>query len=143
MSGLDSELIRYAIDTARERGFRQIKITLGDDGFSATLPAETRSEAIEPSEEQSEGEPTVAEQLSAEPKETIIEAPAVGYFRAVEPALTQGAVISAGDKIGEVVALGLANDVNTIVDGEILEVCVEDGDAVEYGQSILLVRQKI
>ena len=142
MSGLDSELIRYAIDTARERGYRQIKIRLGDDGFSATLPAESNQEAAEPSEE-AEGEPTVAEQLSAEPKETVIEAPAVGYFRAVEPALTPGAVISAGDKIGEVVALGLANDVNTIVDGEILEVCVEDGEAVEYGQSILLVRQKV
>ena len=142
MSGLDSELIRYAIDTARERGFRQIKIKLGDDGFSATLPADTCSEDAGSSEEAS-GEPTVSEQLSAEPQETTIEAPAVGYFRAVEPALTQGAVISAGDKIGEVVALGLANDVNTSVDGEILEVCVEDGDAVEYGQSILLVRQMI
>lgn len=141
MSGLDSELIKYAIDTARERGFRQVKIKLGDDSFSATLPAQL-GEANENGSENEPGEPTVVEQLSADPVETTIEAPAVGYFRAVEPALTQGALLSAGDKVGEIVALGLANDISTTVDGEILKVCVEDGDAVEFGQSILLMRQK-
>lgn len=142
MPGLDSELIQYAIDTARERGFKQVNIRLGDSSFSATLSAEPGTEPAEEADDAS-SEPSVVEQLSVEPIETNIEAPAVGYFRAVEPALTQGQILSAGDKVGEVVALGLANDVNTSIDGEILEVCVEDGEPVEYGQPILLLRQKL
>ena len=45
-----------------------------------------------------------------------------------------------GDKVGEVVALGLANDVTAKQGGEVAEVCVVDGDSVEFGQRILLLR---
>jgi len=141
MAGLDSDLIRYAIDTARERGFRQFKIKLGDDSFSATLSVDLCDDQVAESDSLTEGETVQAS--THEPVETTVEAPAVGYFRANNPPLELGAVLSAGDKVGEIVALGLANDVNVKVDGEIVELFVEDGAAVEYGQSIMMLRQKV
>jgi biotin carboxyl carrier protein len=63
----------------------------------------------------------------------------VGYYRAVVD-LKVGDKLAEGDKVGEVVALGLANDVTALGSGEIAEVCVADGEAVEFGQKLLLLR---
>lgn len=131
MPGLDSEQIRHAITTAQSRGFRQVRIRLGEDRFSAVLSA---APALEPEESD---EPEVA--LVTAPKGLSVASPAVGYFRAVVE-LRAGNKVSEGDKVGEVVALGIANDVYAGGSGEVEEVLVSDGDAVEFGQSLVKLR---
>ena len=44
--------------------------------------------------------------------------------------------MNAGDKIGEMVALGIVNDLVAPTNGKVAEICVEDGSAVEFGQVI-------
>lgn len=135
MAELDSDQIRHAVRTARERGFRQVRVRLGDSRFAATLPASNgRAEPVE-----TEAHPQKA--LVQDPAELSVESPAVGYFRALDPAVEAGHDVKAGDKVGEVLALGLANDVASPVDGRIKEVCVHEGEAVEFGQTIAIVRQ--
>lgn len=73
--------------------------------------------------------------------ESHVESPVVGYFRALDPAIEAGDEVKAGEKVGEVLALGLANDVASPVDGRVEEVCVQDGEAVEFGQTVAIVRQ--
>lgn len=131
MPGLDSEQIRHAIMTAQSRGFRQVRIRLGEDRFSAVLSA---APVLEPEETD---EPEVAP--VAAPKELSVASPAVGYFRAVVE-LRTGDKVNEGDKVGEVVALGIANDVHAGGSGEVEEVLVSDGDSVEYGQSLVKLR---
>lgn len=131
MPGLDSDQIRHAITTAQSRGFRQVRIRLGEDRFSAVLSA---APVLEPEEsDEPEAAPLAA------PKELSVSSPAVGYFRAVVE-LRTGDKVNEGDKVGEVVALGIANDVTAGDGGEVDEVLVSDGDAVEYGQRLVKLR---
>jgi biotin carboxyl carrier protein len=65
----------------------------------------------------------------------------VGYFKASDAMVKVGDIVKEGDKIGEVVALGLANDVTAKEGGQVAEVCVVDGDSVEFGQRILVLRK--
>ena len=134
MAELDSDHIRHAVRTARERGFRQVRVRLGDSRFAATLPP-AAGQAAQP-------ETKVAPQtaLVQEATEQTVESPAVGYFRALDPAVAAGDEVQAGEKIGEVLALGLANDVTSPVAGNVEEVCVKDGQAVEFGQAVAIVR---
>ncbi len=141
MSKLDKDTIKYAVDTARERGYRQVKLRLGDSKFSATLGVES----AEPIVEEVETDVAVVESSDVEAApapsvvETEIKAEGVGYFKATDPAVAESDAISSGDKVGEIMAVGMANDITSSVDGSVLEVLVNDGDAVEYGQVLMKV----
>ncbi|MCH8978319.1 MAG: biotin/lipoyl-binding protein [Armatimonadetes bacterium] len=134
MADLDSDQIRHAVRTARERGFRQVRVRLGDSRFAATLPPGNGDEPRPVSQEA----PHTA--LVQGPTDQSVESPAVGYFRALDPAVAVGDDVEEGEKVGEVVALGLANDVASPVAGRVEEVCVQDGQAVEFGQKVAIVR---
>lgn len=135
MSGLDSDQIRHSILTAQARGYRQVRVRLGDDRFSAVLPAAAVADS------ESDGEYAVVAEAPAAPVQQAVKSPAVGYFRAPEATVKVGDIVKEGDKVGEVVALGLANDVTVKEGGEVAEVCVVDGDTVEFGQQILVLRK--
>ncbi len=131
MPGLDSEQIRHAILTAKTKGYRQVRIRLGEDRFSAVLSPSISQEVEE------DDEPVLP--FAAVASELAVSSPAVGYFRAVVE-LRVGDKLAPGDKVGEVVALGIANDVTAQESGEVAEVFVADGDPVEFGQKIALLR---
>jgi len=63
----------------------------------------------------------------------IATSPAVGVFRSVA---TVGARVRAGDRIAVVDLLGIAQDVNAPIDGVLVEVFAETGEAVEYGEEL-------
>jgi biotin carboxyl carrier protein len=62
--------------------------------------------------------------------------PAVGVFR---PGLAPGATVRAGDRIAVVDQLGIPVDVTSPVDGVVGATLVEPGDAVEYGEALVVV----
>lgn len=133
MPGLDSDAIRHAILTAQARGYRQVRVRLGEDRFSAVLADAPQHEP------EADDEAPLAEAAVVMASEQSVDSPAVGYFRAVAD-LVVGSRVAEGDKVGEVVALGLANDVTAKASGAVAEMLVEDGAAVEYGQKILVLR---
>lgn len=135
MSGLDSDQIRHAILTAQARGYRQVRVRLGEDRFSAVLSAAVEKEA------EADGEYAVVSDGPVAAVEQTVKSPAVGYFKASDAMVKVGDIVKEGDKIGEVVALGLANDVTAKEGGQVAEVCVVDGDSVEFGQRILVLRK--
>ena len=63
----------------------------------------------------------------------IATSPAVGVFRSVT---TVGARVRAGDRIAVVDLLGIAQDVVAPIDGVLVEVFAETGEAVEYGEEL-------
>ena len=75
----------------------------------------------------------------AGPQEAVVPAPVVGYIRGLSK-LEVGQKIESGTVVAEITALGLANDVVCKSSGEISEICVTDGDAVEFGQPVLKVK---
>ncbi len=66
-----------------------------------------------------------------------VTSPLVGIFR---PVVGVGAHVEPGQPLGAIEALGLPTSVEAPAAGTIEEVLVVDGGAVEFGQTLLLVR---
>lgn len=69
---------------------------------------------------------------------SVATSPAVGTFQP-RTDLMVGARIRAGDRLGAVDMLGIAQEVVAPVDGIVGASLVEPGDAVEYGQELLVI----
>ena len=73
-----------------------------------------------------------------------ITSPMVGsFYRAASPGATPFAEVGKTVSVGQVVciieAMKLMNEIESEVSGTIVEVCVQDGKPVEYGQVLMLV----
>lgn len=131
MASLESKTIRHALASARERGFRSVRLRAGEARFQAELSTTFIEEVWENAEAMPDDE--VVSKFSN------IVSPVVGYFRPHEP-LEIGRRVERGGVVAAVTALGLANDVVSPVDGEIVEVLAEPEQALEYGQPIARIR---
>ena len=77
-------------------------------------------------------------------KGNAILSPLVGtfYSRASvesEPFVKVGDTVSAGDVVCIVEAMKLMNEIESEFSGKIVEICVKNGQAVEYGQPLMYV----
>ena len=85
--------------------------------------------------------------VQEEPKEEYkeIKSPMVGTFYS-KPSPDKEAFVKVGDKVkkGQVVciieAMKLMNEIESEFDGEVVEVCLNDGDAVEYGKPLFKLK---
>jgi biotin carboxyl carrier protein len=68
----------------------------------------------------------------------VATSPAVGIFRP-RPEARAGTRVRAGDRLGSVDMLGVAQEVVSPSDGVVGASLVEAGDAVEYGQELILI----
>jgi len=87
----------------------------------------------------------VAVQTSVEqPRGTAITSPMVGAFYAspspgAKPFVKVGDTVAAGQVVCIVEAMKLMNEIESEVSGKITQICVEDGQSVEYGQVLMYV----
>ncbi len=80
----------------------------------------------------------------AEKKGTPIVSPMVGTFYTspspdAKPFVTVGQTINKGDKVCIIEAMKLMNEIETEISGKIVEICVQDGQPVEFGQVLMYV----
>lgn len=91
--------------------------------------------------------PELAAQTPAavpEPKGTEVTAPMVGVFYAApapgdEPFVHVGSKVKAGETLCIIEAMKVLNEVTAETDGEVLEICVADGDLVEFGSCLMRI----
>ena len=92
--------------------------------------------------------PAAAQQTAApateQPKGTAITSPMVGAFYAApspgaKPFVKVGDTVAAGQVVCIVEAMKLMNEIESQVSGKITQICVEDGQSVEYGQVLMYV----
>lgn len=88
-------------------------------------------------------EPPYAEPASAAALAEV-RAPLVGIFRAAltpggRPAVAPGDVVREGQVVGAIEALNVLNEVEAAAPGRVRDILVGDGQAVEYGQTLLVV----
>ncbi len=84
------------------------------------------------------------EKQADKPKGSAITSPMVGAFYAApapgaKPFVKVGDVVSAGQVVCIVEAMKLMNEIESEVSGKITQICVEDGQSVEYGQVLMYV----
>jgi biotin carboxyl carrier protein len=74
--------------------------------------------------------------LGGDAARALATSPTVGVFR---PGTAIGARVRAGDRIAIVDLLGIPQDVLAPIDGTLVDVFVQAGEAVEYGEEIAAV----
>lgn len=130
------------------------EITLKDNDIEITLKKDSVEQMLVPPPIppivqliQQAAEEVVEEAKPAETQETKrvpITSPMVGSFYAsaspnAKPFVKVGDVVAAGQVVCIIEAMKLMNEIETEVSGKIVEICVEDGQSVEYGQVLMYV----
>ena len=88
---------------------------------------------------------TTGDKNAQEENYKIIKSPMVGTFYS-RPAPNKEAFAKAGDTVkkGQVIciveAMKLMNEIESEFDGEIAEICIKDGDLVEYGMPLFKIK---
>ena len=89
---------------------------------------------------------TVDEPVEEKParKATAITSPMVGTFYAAsspdaEPYVKVGDTIKSGQVVCIIEAMKLMNEIEADVSGKIIEICVENGQTIEFGQVLMYV----
>ena len=89
--------------------------------------------------------PKVSEPAVSEVKKgTPIVSPMVGTFYTspspeAKPFVTVGQTVNKGDKVCIIEAMKLMNEIEAEVSGKVVEICVQDGQPVEFGQVLMYV----
>jgi acetyl-CoA carboxylase biotin carboxyl carrier protein len=103
-------------------------------GVGAAIPA-----AAGPTVATTEGEPEI--------ELAVVKSPVVGmFYRAPEPGAPDFVDIGASVKKGQVLciieAMKLMNEIDSEYDGEIINIYVENGQPVQYGERLFAIRTK-
>lgn len=139
--------IKELIQALEQSSLTSLEINQGDTSVKleknyATAPVIQAAPAIEipsaaPQAKQSVTEPAPA----AQPKGTAVICPLVGVFYAAPspndaPFVAVGDTVKKGDVLCIVEAMKLMNEITAEQDGIITEICVENGQVVEFGQPL-------
>lgn len=135
MAHLDLSTIRHALGLARERGFAEVSLELGDTRFKAALQPERRT-----APRGIKAAPASGLDLPSEPTLGEVCATLVGYAHPAREAIQVGDVIEPGQIVASITALGIATDVETAIGGEVVEVLFEANQPVMYGEPLLRVK---
>lgn len=127
-----------------EDGDKAITIKKGIQGAVVMQPAAPAMSAPAVQATAAAESAPAAIQTSDTPKGTPITSPMVGAFYAApspgsEPYVKVGDVVKAGQVVCIVEAMKLMNEIESEVSGKVVQICVEDGQSVEYGQVLMYV----
>lgn len=119
--------------------FKREKQQVAVGNIPAVMPSVITSQVVAPSKvEKSE------KQEPAGHSGTPVKSPMVGTFYAAPspddaPFVKPGDTIAAGQVVCIIEAMKLMNEIESDVSGKITEICVKNGDSVEFGQVLMYV----
>lgn len=132
------ETLRDLLDFARRHNLEELVWKDGDTKVAfrrdAVPPPAPAPAAVE------------GEEAAAEDEKLVVRSPMVGTFRRAvskdrPPLVMIGNHIKPGDRLGVVECMKIPTDVVSYCAGEILQIMVEDGQTVEYGQPLFTVSE--
>ena len=146
---LDLLIEREITEFEMERSGVRIRVRRGNahveavfpSGSAPTMPPLPMANPLSPPA------PTLEESSAAETTEElhVIKSPIVGTFYAAPapnapPFVTMGDVVQVGQVLCIIEAMKLMNEIESEVAGEVVRVYVENGQPVEYGQSLFAIK---
>ena len=145
---MDSKRLAEIADVMEDRGLTRGRVA-EPDGTAVELE---RASAAQPVAVPGPMPSAVAAPVAApatapaapEPMGTEVTAPMVGVFYAApapgdEPFVHVGSKVKAGETLCIIEAMKVLNEVTAESDGEVLEICVADGDLVEFGSCLMRI----
>jgi len=156
---MDSKRLAEIADVMENRGLTRVRVE-EPDGTAVELerasaaqpvavpmpmPSAMAAPVAAPAAMPAAPEPAAQAPAAApEPKGTEVTAPMVGVFYAApapgdEPFVRVGSKVKAGETLCIIEAMKVLNEVTAEADGEVLEICVADGDLVEFGSCLMRI----
>lgn len=151
---MDLRKLKTLIDLVSESGVAELEITEGEDRVrivnrSGAAPVQLQQPitvAQQMPVAMPAPEPTVAPIATPDVVQsgTPLTSPMVGtFYRApspgAEPFVKVGDTVKKGQVVCIIEAMKLLNEVEADTDGVVKEVCVENGQPVEFGQSLFII----
>ena len=148
---IDLEYIEKIAKIITDNSLTEVTLGQGDDIITIRkegVPVSTQQvpavsntpakEAYIESDEEIINEPVI------EKKGKVITSPMVGSFYAApspgaKPFVKVGDMVSVGQVVCIVEAMKLMNEIESEVSGRVTQICVEDGQSVEYGQVLMYI----
>lgn len=156
---MDSKRLAEIADVMEDRGLTRVRVE-EPDGTAVELerasaaqpvavpmpmPSAMAAPVAAPAAAPAAPEPAAQAPAAApEPKGAEVTAPMVGVFYAApapgdEPFVHVGSKVKAGETLCIIEAMKVLNEVTAEADGEVLEICVADGDLVEFGSCLMRI----
>ena len=156
---MDSKRLAEIADVMEDRGLTRVRVE-EPDGTAVELerasaaqpvavpmpmPSAMAAPVAAPAAAPAAPEPAAQAPTAApEPQGTEVTAPMVGVFYAApapgdEPFVHVGSKVKAGETLCIIEAMKVLNEVTAEADGEVLEICVADGDLVEFGSCLMKI----
>ncbi len=142
---MDIEYIKKIADMMDEKSLSELALEDNGQKISLKKGGMTSVQNIVPVVEQLETvieEPAAIEQPSK--KATPITSPMVGTFYSsaspdAEPFVRVGDIIRPGQVVCIIEAMKLMNEIEADVSGKVVEICVENGQTIEFGQVLMYI----
>ncbi|RKO66763.1 acetyl-CoA carboxylase biotin carboxyl carrier protein [Desulfofundulus salinus] len=126
-----------------------VKVAIRKAGAQGTMPAPAGEDSpVPPPARETAAPPAPAPEKTIDTTGlAVIRAPMVGtFYRApapdAPPFVQVGDVVEKGQTLCIIEAMKLMNEIESEVAGEIVDILVENGQPVEYGQELFLIREK-
>lgn len=156
---MDSKRLAEIADVMEDRGLTRVRVEEPDGtavelerasaaqpvAVPVPMPVAVAAQVAAPTVAPAAPEPAAQAPAAApEPKGTEVTAPMVGVFYAApapgdEPFVHVGSKVKAGETLCIIEAMKVLNEVTAEADGEVLEICVADGDLVEFGSCLMRI----
>lgn len=156
---MDSKRLAEIADVMEDRGLTRVRVEEPDGtavelerasvaqpvAVPVPMPGAVAAQVAAPTVAPAAPEPAAQTPAAApEPKGTEVTAPMVGVFYAApapgdEPFVRVGSKVKAGETLCIIEAMKVLNEVTAEADGEVLEICVADGDLVEFGSCLMRI----
>ena len=135
---MDTEKIKSIMQMFEESQISKMDLTDGDLHITLEKDVEVK-QVVTPVVEQS-----VQEEKTEEKTGTPIKSPIVGtYYQSSgagkEPYVKVGDMIQEGDTICIIEAMKVMNEIKATVSGKVLSIEVQDGETVEYDQTLMMI----
>lgn len=153
---MDIRKVKKLIELLDESGIAEIEITEGEDSVrisrysqNAPVAMSYAPPAAAPAVAPAAVAPAAAEIAPAEAEEEgfLVPAPMVGTFYAASspgaaPYVQVGDRVNEGDTLCIIEAMKMMNQIDADVSGVIKSIRVQNGEAVEYGQTLIVIDQR-
>ena len=157
---MDSAKISEIADIMRSHGLARVRVEESDGsaveleyGVTAPAPAAVAAPVPAPAAAPAVPAPAPTPEPAPAPEgeapldmshTTAVRAPMVGVFYAApapgaEPFVHVGSKVKKGETLCVIEAMKVMNEVTAEADGEIVDICVKDGDLVEYGCCLMKI----
>jgi len=149
---MDIRKVKKLMELLEQSGMSEIEIKEGEESvkisrygnaplMTPTTPQQPAA-MVTPSQVEST---TTAANKGAEASGDLISSPMVGtYYSAPSPSakpfVTVGQHVNKGDTIGIIEAMKIMNQIEADHSGTVVEILVKDGEAVEFGQALIVIQ---